>query len=74
MLKKDPNQKTKLMLRCDEQLWKLILKYKIDYNHSNNNKAVLELVRKGLLVSGKKEIAPIVTEILEGVEVGRKKS
>jgi len=38
----------KLILDCDEKLWKEVLKFKIDNNLKNNNEAVNELIRKGL--------------------------
>lgn len=38
----------KLILDCDEKLWKEVLKYKIDNNLKNNNEAVKKLLEKGL--------------------------
>jgi len=38
----------KLILDCDEKLWKEVLKYKIDQNLKNNNEAVKKLIEKGL--------------------------
>ncbi len=38
----------KLILDIDEETWKEVLKYKIDYDLPNNNQAVIRLVRKGL--------------------------
>lgn len=38
----------KLILDCDEQLWKEVLKYKIDQGLKNNNEAVLKLIQKAL--------------------------
>ena len=40
--------KTKHQLKCGEDLWKLVLKFKIDNDFRNNNDTVLELIRKGL--------------------------
>ena len=38
----------KLILDIDEDTWKEVLKYKIDYGLKNNNEAVIKLVQKGL--------------------------
>jgi hypothetical protein len=38
----------KLILDIDEETWKEVLKYKIDYDLSNNNEAVVKLIKKGL--------------------------
>jgi len=38
----------KLILDCDDDLWKEVLKYKIDQNLKNNNQAVVKLIEKGL--------------------------
>lgn len=38
----------KLILDCNEKLWKDVLKFKIDNNLKNNNEAVNELIKKGL--------------------------
>ena len=38
----------KLILDIDEKTWKEVLKFKIDGNFPNNNKAVVELVKTGL--------------------------
>jgi len=43
----------KLILDTDEEIWKKVLKYKIDHNFKNNNEAVLDLIKKGL-ENGKK--------------------
>jgi len=38
----------KLILDIDEETWKDVLKYKIDYGLKNNNEAVTKLIKKGL--------------------------
>lgn len=38
----------KLILDIDEETWKQVLKFKIDSNLSNNNEAVVRLIRKAL--------------------------
>jgi len=38
----------KLILDCDEDLWKEVLKYKIDSGLKNNNQVVIQLIKKGL--------------------------
>ena len=38
----------KLILDIDEQTWKDVLKYKIDFGLQNNNEAVVRLIKKGL--------------------------
>jgi hypothetical protein len=38
----------KLILDIDEETWKEVLKYKIDQELSNNNEAVVRLIKKGL--------------------------
>lgn len=38
----------KLILDIDEETWKKVLKYKIDSTLSNNNEAVVRLIKKGL--------------------------
>lgn len=38
----------KLILDCDDKLWREVLKYKIDYGFKNNNEAVVKLIQKGL--------------------------
>lgn len=40
----------KLILECDEKLWKEVLKYKIDRGLKNNNEAVRELLKKALKI------------------------
>lgn len=40
----------KLVLDIDEDTWKEVLKYKIDYSLKNNNEAVIKLIQKGLKV------------------------
>lgn len=38
----------KLILDCDDPLWRKVLKYKIDKGLKNNNEAVIKLIKKGL--------------------------
>lgn len=38
----------KLVLDADNELWKEVLKYKINHDLKNNNETVLELIKKGL--------------------------
>jgi len=38
----------KLILDIDEETWKEVLKYKIDYGLKNNNEAVIKLIMRGL--------------------------
>ena len=38
----------KLILDIDEETWKAVLKYKIDYGIKNNNETVIQLIKKGL--------------------------
>jgi len=38
----------KLILDIDEDTWKEVLKYKIDYGLPNNNETVIRLIRKAL--------------------------
>lgn len=38
----------KLILDIDEELWKEVLKYKIDNDLKNNNEAVVKLIKRGL--------------------------
>jgi hypothetical protein len=38
----------KLILDIDDEIWKEVLKYKIDYNLKNNNEAVVKLIKKAL--------------------------
>jgi hypothetical protein len=38
----------KLILDVDNETWKEVLKYKIDYGMKNNNQAVVSLIKKGL--------------------------
>lgn len=42
----------KLILDCEDKLWKEVLKFKIDYELKNNNEAVIKLIKNGL--KGKK--------------------
>ncbi len=39
---------TKLMLNCEEDLWKEVKKYQIDHDKVNLNDTVVELITKGL--------------------------
>lgn len=43
----------KLILDCDEKLWKEVLKFRIDQNLKNNNEAVKILLAKGLKATKK---------------------
>ncbi len=38
----------KMILEADNELWKDVLKFKIDKNLKNNNEAVIELIKIGL--------------------------
>jgi hypothetical protein len=38
----------KLILDIDEDTWKDVLRYKIDFGLPNNNEAVVRLIKKGL--------------------------
>lgn len=38
----------KLILDIEEELWKEVLKYKIDSDLKNNNEAVVKLIKLGL--------------------------
>lgn len=38
----------KLILDIDEETWKDVLRYKIDFGLPNNNEAVVRLIKKGL--------------------------
>lgn len=38
----------KLILDANEELWKKVLKFKIDHDLKNNNEAVIRLLEKGL--------------------------
>jgi len=38
----------KLILNADEELWREVLKFKIDYGLKNNNEAVIKLIQRGL--------------------------
>lgn len=40
----------KLILDVDEDTWKQVLHYKIEYGLKNNNEAVIKLIKKGLKV------------------------
>jgi len=42
------NMPKKLILDIDDEIWKEVLKYKIDYGLKNNNEAVVKLIKKGL--------------------------
>jgi hypothetical protein len=38
----------KLILDIDDETWKSVLKYKIDYDLKNNNETVVKLIKEGL--------------------------
>ena len=38
----------KMIIDCEEKLWREVLKFKIDYGLKNNNDAVIKLIKKGL--------------------------
>jgi len=38
----------KLILDIDEDTWKEVAKFKIDYGLKNNNEAVVKLIQRGL--------------------------
>ena len=38
----------KLILDIEEDIWKEVLKYKIDNDLKNNNETVIKLIKKGL--------------------------
>jgi len=38
----------KLILDCDDDFWKEVLIFRINNNLSNNNEAVIELIKRGL--------------------------
>ena len=38
----------KLVLDCDDNTWKKVLKYKIDMELPNNNEAVVKLIKNAL--------------------------
>jgi len=38
----------KMILDIDEDTWKEVLKYKIDYDLKNNNETVIKLIKMGL--------------------------
>lgn len=38
----------KLILDIDEDTWKEVLKFKIDYGIKNNNETVVKLIKRGL--------------------------
>jgi len=42
------NVPKKLILDVDEETWKKVLKYKIDYDLKNNNETVVKLIKRGL--------------------------
>jgi hypothetical protein len=46
--KKDYKFPTKLNLKCDDERWNRVLKFKIDNNLENANETVLELIDRGL--------------------------
>ena len=42
------NMPKKLILDIDEETWKKVRKFKIDYGLKNNNEAVVKLIERGL--------------------------
>ena len=40
----------KLILDCEDKLWREVLKYKIDCALKNNNEAVIRLIQKALKI------------------------
>lgn len=38
----------KMIIDCDENLWKEVLMYKIKHSLKNNNETVVQLLQKGL--------------------------
>jgi len=38
----------KIILDCEEKLWREVLKFRIDYGLKNNNQAVIMLIKRGL--------------------------
>jgi len=38
----------KLILDVDDEIWKEVLKYKIDHDMKNNNETVIQLIKRGL--------------------------
>lgn len=38
----------KLILDCDDKLWREVLKFRIDFGLKNNNEAVVKLIQRGL--------------------------
>ena len=42
------NTPKKLILDIDEETWKNVLRYKIDYGLKNNNETVVKLIQRGL--------------------------
>lgn len=43
----------KLILDCNEKLWKQVLKYKIDNDLKTNNEAVIALLKKSLKIKNR---------------------
>jgi hypothetical protein len=44
----------KLILDIDDEIWKEVLKYKIDNDLKNNNDAVVNLIKRGLKKNDRK--------------------
>jgi hypothetical protein len=44
----------KLILDIDDNIWKEVLKFKIDNNLKNNNQAVVTLIKRGLTTGNPK--------------------
>ena len=44
----------KLILDIDDDIWKNVLKFKIDNDLKNNNEAVVTLIKRGLTTSSPK--------------------
>lgn len=42
------NMPKKLILDIDEETWKEVRKFKIDYGLKNNNETVVKLIKRGL--------------------------
>ena len=45
----EKDQKRKLQLHCDDDVWGKVADYKITKGLKNNNEAVNKLIKKGLL-------------------------
>jgi len=42
------NMPKKIILDIDEETWKEVWKFRIDYGLKNNNEAVVKLIKRGL--------------------------